>query len=197
MKKLVIASGNPGKLREIHDILTPHGFELYPQTAFNVPEAEEPHSTFIENALAKARQASHYSGLPALADDSGICVPILQNTPGVHSARYAGEPRSDARNNQKLLIELENYTDRSAYYYCVIVCVRHELDPCPVIAEGIWHGEIAYNLKGRNGFGYDPLFVVPEIGLTAAEMDADIKNQYSHRGKALQELVRKLELTHF
>ncbi len=195
MKKLVIASNNPGKLREIERILHPLGLEVLPQSAFNIPEAEEPHCTFIENCLAKARHAAEYSGLPALADDSGICVDALNGAPGVHSARFAGEPKSDQRNNEKLIELLKHEPNRKAHYYCVIVLVRHPHDPQPVIAEGSWHGEIIDTPRGTGGFGYDPYFLVPELGKTGAELPMDVKNGISHRGKALAELVEKLKGT--
>ncbi|MCB5191031.1 RdgB/HAM1 family non-canonical purine NTP pyrophosphatase [Methylobacillus arboreus] len=192
-QKLVIASGNQGKLREIQVLLAPLSIEVLPQSAFNVPEAEEPFVTFIENALAKARHASRHTGLPALADDSGICVNALQGAPGVYSARYAGEPKSDPRNNQQLLQSLEGQQDRHAYYYCIMVLVRHADDPQPLIAEGIWQGEILTEPRGNGGFGYDPLFLDAKTGQTAAELPAEIKNRISHRGHALTKLVQQLE----
>lgn len=193
MKKLVIASNNPGKLREIHRILEPLGLEVLPQSAFNIPEAEEPHCTFIENCLAKARHAAEHSGLPALADDSGICVDALNGAPGVYSARFAGEPKSDQRNNEKLVALLKNEPNRRAHYYCVIVLVRHPHDPEPLIAEGRWEGEIIDEPRGSGGFGYDPHFLIPELGKTGAELPMDVKNRISHRGKALAALVEKLK----
>ena len=192
MQKLVIASNNPGKLREISRILAPLGFEAVPQSAFNVPEAEEPHVTFIENCLTKARHAARLTGLPALADDSGICVDALGGAPGVYSARFAGEPKSDQRNNEKLIAELAGHSNRRAHYYCVIVYLRHADDPQPIIAEGSWHGEIIDTPRGDGGFGYDPYFWLPELGKTGAELDADVKNGMSHRGVALRELVGRL-----
>lgn len=192
-QKLVIASGNQGKLKEIQALLAPLTIEVIPQSAFNVPEAEEPFVTFIENALAKARHASRHTGLPALADDSGICVNALQGAPGVYSARYAGEPKSDVRNNEKLLQSLAGLHDRHAYYYCVMVLVRHADDPQPLIAEGIWQGEILTAPRGNGGFGYDPLFLDAKTSQTAAELPAEIKNRISHRGHALSKLVQQLE----
>ncbi|MGH6628614.1 MAG: RdgB/HAM1 family non-canonical purine NTP pyrophosphatase [Burkholderiales bacterium] len=192
MHKIVIASNNRGKLAEIERVLVPFDFEPIPQSVFHVPEIEEPHCTFVENALIKARHASRISGLPALADDSGICVDALRGEPGVHSARYAGEPSSDQRNNQKLLDALHGKADRKAHYYCVIVALRHAADPQPVIAEGSWHGEILSQPRGEGGFGYDPLFVVPELGRTGAELSMDEKNRISHRGKALQNMIDKI-----
>ncbi|MBI2311825.1 MAG: RdgB/HAM1 family non-canonical purine NTP pyrophosphatase [Betaproteobacteria bacterium] len=192
MKKLVIASNNPGKLREINRILAPLGFEVLPQARFDIPEAEEPHFTFVENALAKARHASRLAGLPALADDSGICVEALNGEPGVHSARFSGEPRSDERNNQRLLERMKDRENRRAHYYCVIVMVRHPDDPQPLIAEGAWHGGITRAARGSGGFGYDPLFWLPELAKTAAELAPDHKNRISHRGLALARLVELL-----
>ncbi|MFJ5446504.1 RdgB/HAM1 family non-canonical purine NTP pyrophosphatase [Methylobacillus methanolivorans] len=192
-QKLVIASGNQGKLKEIQALLAPLSIEVLPQSALNVPEAEEPFVTFVENALAKARHASRHTGLPALADDSGICVNALQGAPGVYSARYAGEPKSDQRNNDKLLQSLDSLHDRHAYYYCVMVLVRHADDPQPLIAEGAWQGEILTTARGEGGFGYDPLFLDAKTGQTAAELPAEIKNRISHRGHALTKLVQQLE----
>jgi XTP/dITP diphosphohydrolase len=195
MKKLVLASNNPGKLREFSALLATVDFEVLPQAQFNVPEAEEPHFTFVENAIAKARHAAKLTGLPALADDSGICVDALGGAPGVFSARYAsmaGEPKSDQRNNEKLIADLAGQSNRRAHYYCILVFVRHADDPQPIIAEGEWHGEIIDTPRGQNGFGYDPYFWLPEFGCTGAELVSDKKNQISHRGKALRELIRKL-----
>lgn len=189
---LVLASNNPGKLKEFRALLAPIGFDLHAQGEFNVPEAEEPHPTFVENALAKARHAARLTGWPALADDSGVCANALGGAPGVFSARYAGEPKSDARNNQKLIADLDTQTDKSAYYYCVLVFVRHADDPQPVIAEGRWDGEIVAAARGAGGFGYDPHFWLPALGKTAAELPADEKNRLSHRGQALRMLVEKL-----
>jgi XTP/dITP diphosphohydrolase len=191
-EKLVVASTNPGKLREIGAILAPLGIVVLPQSNFDVPEADEPYDTFVENALAKARHAAQRTGLPALADDSGICVDGLGGAPGVHSARFAGEPRSDERNNAKLLEMLAGRTDRAAHYYCVIVVMRHAADPQPLIAEGLWHGEVLTAPRGSGGFGYDPLFLDPESGQTGAELAPARKNLMSHRGKALALLVREL-----
>mgnify|MGYP006281253989 CR=1 FL=1 len=189
---LVLASNNAGKLAEFSQLLAPRGFTLKSQRDLNIPEAEEPFGTFIENALAKARHASQLSGLPALADDSGICVPALGGAPGVQSARYAGEPRSDAANNQKLIHALSAYADKSAYYYCVLVMVRHAADPQPIIADGMWHGCLIEQPRGQGGFGYDPHFLLPDLDKTAAELSAEQKNQLSHRGQALRALLSKL-----
>ena len=193
MKKLVLASNNAGKLREFAQMLATIDFEVLPQAQFNVPEAEEPHVTFVENALAKARHAARLTGLPALADDSGICITALGGAPGVYSARFAGEPKSDERNNQKMIADLAGKTDRRAHYVCVLVFVRHADDPQPIIAEGEWHGEIVDTPKGENGFGYDPYFFVPEKGCTGAEMSSADKNAMSHRGKALRQLMAQLK----
>ncbi len=192
MHKIVIASNNAGKLREIGHILAPFGLEILPQSAFNIPEAEEPHCTFIENCLTKARHASLHAGLPALADDSGICVDALNGAPGVYSARFAGEPKSDQRNNEKLIQLLKDEPNRKAHYYCVMVLVRWPEDPQPLIAEGVWHGEIIDEPRGDGGFGYDPYFLVPELGQTGAELSLDHKNRLSHRAQALQQLTEKL-----
>jgi len=192
MKKLVLASNNAKKMKELNALLAPLGFEVIPQGQLGIPEAEEPHCTFVENALAKARHAAQLSGLPALADDSGLCVAALGGAPGVYSARYAGEPKSDARNNARLLADLAGQSDRRAHFACVLVLVRAADDPQPIIAEGEWHGEILTAQRGADGFGYDPLFYVPTHCQTAAELDGAIKNQLSHRGLAMQKLIARL-----
>jgi XTP/dITP diphosphohydrolase len=191
-QRLVLASNNAGKLKEFAQLLAPIGFELHPQGEFNVPEAEEPHATFVENALAKARHAARLTGLPALADDSGVCVNAFGGAPGVYSARFAGEPKSDARNNEKMVADLAQHSDKSAYYYCVLVYVRHADDPQPVIADGVWRGQMIDTPRGAGGFGYDPYFLVPALGKTAAELSSEEKNAISHRGQALRALVEKL-----
>lgn len=191
--KLVIATENAGKLREIRHLLAPLKIEVLPQSEFRVPEAQEPYATFIENALAKARHASLHTGLPALADDSGICVDALQGAPGVHSARYSGEPRSDERNNAKLLQSLNGEKNRYAHYYCVMVLVRYADDPQPLIAEGIWQGEILEAPRGDGGFGYDPIFLDAKTEKTGAELPIEIKNRISHRGQALAKMLHMLE----
>ena len=191
-QRLILASNNAGKLKEFAQLLGPIGFELHPQGEFNVPEAEEPFGTFVENALQKARHAARLTGLPALADDSGVCVNALGGAPGVYSARFAGEPKSDARNNEKLIADLAGHADKSAYYYCVLVYVRHADDPQPVIADGVWRGQIVDTPRGSNGFGYDPYFLLPDFGRTAAELEPHEKNAVSHRGQALRALVDKL-----
>jgi len=190
--QLVLASSNPGKLRELADLFAPLGIEVVPQGALGVPDADEPHATFVENALAKARNAARHARLPALADDSGICVAALDGEPGVHSARFAGEPKSDRRNNEKLVALLEGKADRRAHYYCVVVLVRHAEDPEPLIAEGRWHGEVIAARRGNGGFGYDPHFYLPDLGKTAAELAPSEKHAVSHRGKALRRLLALL-----
>ena len=192
MQKLVLASNNAGKVKEFQALLAPLHFSVIPQGSLGIPSAEEPHDTFIDNALAKARHASKASVLPASADDSGICAHALQNRPGVYSARYAGEPADDAANNQKLLLELSQQSDRSAHYVCALVFVKRFDDPNPLIVEATWHGLIIEQAKGSNGFGYDPYFYLPELGKTAAELDPAHKNLISHRGQALRELIRQL-----
>jgi XTP/dITP diphosphohydrolase len=193
MEQVVLASNNEGKIREIRAIFAPLGIEVIPQSHYGVPEAEEPHGTFIENALAKARHAAAATGLPALADDSGICVDALGGAPGVYSARFAGEPKSDERNNDRLLQLLASHDSRKAHYYCVIVLLRHPDDPQPLIAEGEWRGEVLRERRGSGGFGYDPLFLDPAVGKTGAELPMEQKNRISHRGKALSALVEKLK----
>lgn len=194
MKKLVLASNNQGKLREFQALLSPLGWEVIPQAELGVTEAEEPHATFVENALAKARHAALQSGLPALADDSGICLAALEGAPGVHSARFAGEPKSDARNNALVLEKLASVADRRARYVCVLVFMRSAQDPQPLVAEGEWHGEIINTPRGDGGFGYDPYFWLPQFGMTAAELPAADKNAVSHRGLACASLIERLRV---
>jgi len=193
MNRLVLASNNPGKLREFRELLSPHGFEVVAQQELGIPEADEPHATFVENALAKARHASALARLPALADDSGVCVRALNGEPGVHSARYAGSPSSDARNNEKLVAALQGIADRRAHYACVLVLVRHAQDPEPVIAEGRWDGTIIDAPRGSGGFGYDPHFLDAQTGMTGAELPLARKNALSHRGKAMRALIARLD----
>ena len=193
MQKLVLASNNAGKLREFQALLAPLNFEVIPQGQLGIPSCEEPFHTFVENALAKARHASAASGLPALADDSGICVQALDNKPGVYSARYAGEPANDAANNQKLIASLQGISNRSAHYVCALVLVNSADDPEPLIVQTRWNGEIVDQAQGANGFGYDPYFFLPEFQLTAAQLDPAQKNAVSHRGKALRELITQLQ----
>jgi XTP/dITP diphosphohydrolase len=193
IERLVVASGNPGKLREFRRLLEPLGIAIVAQADLGIADAEEPHVTFVENALAKARHASAQSGLPALADDSGVCVDALAGAPGVQSARYAGEPRSDARNNERLVAALAGIADRRAHYYCVLVLVRHADDPEPLIAEGTWHGTIVDLPRGDGGFGYDAHFRDDATGLTGAELPLARKNELSHRGKAIRALLARLQ----
>jgi len=198
--RLVIASNNAGKLKELAAILAPLGFETLPQGSLGVPEAEEPHHTFVENALAKARNCARHTGLAALADDSGLCVDALGGAPGVHSAYFAGRHGSreerDRANNALLVEKLAGRADRAAHYVCVIVLVRHADDPEPVIAEGRWHGEITERPRGAGGFGYDPHFLLPALGRTAAELAADEKNRLSHRAIAASLLAKRLRGEH-
>ena len=196
MKRLVIASNNPGKIRELAALLAPAGLELAAQSELGVAEADEPHETFVENALAKARHASQITGLPVLADDSGLCVPGLGGAPGVHSAYYAGREGAreerDTRNNARLVAELRDAADRRAYYYCVLVLMRGVDDPAPIIADAAWHGRIELRPRGAGGFGYDPHFLPDGATLTAAEMAPEQKNRVSHRGQALQRLLAQI-----
>ena len=193
MQKLVLASNNAGKVREFQALLAPLNFQVLPQGELGIPSAEEPHHTFVENALAKARHASAASGLPALADDSGICAHALNGQPGVLSARYAGEPANDAANNKKLVQELKNQVNRGAHYVCALVFVNSANDPEPVIVQARWYGMIVDEPKGTHGFGYDPYFFLPELGLTVAELDPAKKNSISHRGQALRQLIEQLK----
>jgi len=190
--RLVIASNNPGKLIEFRRLLTPLGIETIAQAELGIVEADEPHPSFVENALAKARHASRHAGLPALADDSGICVEALRGAPGVQSARYAGEPRSDQRNNARLIADLAGIADRRAHYYCMLALMRHGEDPEPVLVEGRWDGTIIDTPRGEGGFGYDPHFLDPAAGMTGAEMPLARKNELSHRGKAMRALLDRL-----
>ncbi len=193
--RVVLASNNPGKLREFSAILGAAGIEMVPQGELGVPEADEPHGTFIENALAKARHASRLTGLPALADDSGLCVHALGGAPGVHSARYAslrGGPRSDEANNARLVAEMAGREDRRGCYVAVLAFLRSADDPRPIVAEGAWEGELLDQPRGANGFGYDPYFYLPDLGLTAAELPPDRKNSLSHRARALRSLLQAL-----
>ncbi|MDD2721279.1 MAG: RdgB/HAM1 family non-canonical purine NTP pyrophosphatase [Gallionella sp.] len=194
MKKLVIASNNPGKLREFEHMLAPLGIEVVTQSQLGISEAEEPHITFVENAIAKARHVSKMSGLPALADDSGICVHALNGMPGVISARFSGLPKSDSRNNRALLEAMKDKTDRRAHYYCVLVLMNWAGDPQPIICEGEWHGEIAREERGDGGFGYDPMFWLPELGKMSSELTHDEKHAISHRGQAMKVLLERLKL---
>jgi XTP/dITP diphosphohydrolase len=191
MDKIVIASNNAGKLREFNALFAAYSINAITQGELGIAEAEEPYLTFVENALTKARHAAELSKLPALADDSGLCVPALGGAPGVWSARYAGEPKSDARNNEKLLADMRQITDRRAFFYCALVFVRTADDPQPVIADGVWHGEITDAPRGTSGFGYNPVFNIPALNLTAAEISDTQKNILSHRAQALKALIDK------
>ena len=192
ISRLVLASGNAGKLREFHRLLAPLGIDVIAQSELGIPEADEPYPTFVENALAKARNACARAQLPALADDSGVCVRALGGAPGVHSAYYAGGAKDDARNNAKLIAALAGIADRRAHYACVLTLLRHEHDPEPIIAEGAWHGTIVDVPRGTGGFGYDPHFLDPETGMTGAELPLERKNELSHRGKAIRALIARL-----
>ena len=191
MSRVVLASGNRGKLKEMQQVLADTGFELLLQTDFNTEDAEETGLSFVENALIKARHASRETGLPALADDSGLCVDALGGEPGIYSARYSGEGANDETNNAKLLAELAGKKDRSATFVCVLAYVRHADDPLPLICQGLWRGEILDSPQGENGFGYDPLFFVPELGCCSAELTPQVKNRNSHRGLALREFLQQ------
>ena len=196
MNRLVLASGNAGKLAELRALLAGTGVELVAQSQLGVEEVEETGLSFVENALLKARHAAAATGLPAIADDSGLCVDALGGAPGVQSARFGGEPKSDARNNARLLEALAGFPDpeqRRAYFCSVLVLVRHAEDPLPLIADGQWHGEILLAARGEGGFGYDPLFWVPELEQTAAELDAKLKNTLSHRAAAMRHLLARLQ----
>ena len=193
ISKLVIATGNAKKLKEFERLLAPLGIEVIPQSAFNVPESPEPHCTFLENALVKARNAARHTGLPSLADDSGICVHALAGNPGVNSAYYAGQQKSDADNNARLIADLQDVADRSAHYTAVLALVLNESDPEPIVAEGRWYGEIIDVPRGSGGFGYDPYFLDVELGMTGAEMPLDQKGARSHRGKALAKLLAEMQ----
>ncbi len=190
--KLVLASSNAGKLRELSSLLQSLDIHVLPQETLGITAIEEPFPSFVENALVKARHAARLSGLPALADDSGLCVRALAGVPGVHSARYAGIQADDLANNQKLIAALSGQPDRQACYICVLVLIRHADDPMPLIAQGTWHGEIIDVPRGTHGFGYDPYFWLPGLACTAAELTLDQKNKISHRAQALTDLLQKL-----
>jgi len=194
MQKLVLASNNAGKLREFQALLAPLDFEVIPQGQLGIPSCEEPFETFVANALAKARHASAASGLPAIADDSGICVDALDGAPGVYSARYAGEPSNDAANNHKLIAALQGESNRAAHYVCALVFVNHANDPKPITVQTEWQGLIQDKAAGENGFGYDPYFFLPDQNMTAAQLDPIQKNRISHRGQALREFMTRLKM---
>ncbi len=195
MSKVVLATGNKGKVRELGALLADFELEVVPQTEFNVEEVEETGLTFVENAILKARGAAAQTGLPAIADDSGLEVDYLKGAPGIYSARYAGERGNDGANNEKLLKALDGVpeAERSARFQCVMVYLRHEHDPVPLIAQGSWEGRILEAPQGENGFGYDPVFFVPEEGCSSAQLAPEVKNSMSHRGKALKRLVELLQ----
>lgn len=195
MTQIVLASNNPGKVREIGQILADLALEVLPQSAFNIEEVEETGLSFVENAILKARHAAAKSGLPAIADDSGLEVDALKGAPGIYSARYAGAGASDSQNLQKLLTELEKVPEaqRAARFQCLMVFMRHAEDPTPLICQGTWEGRITFEPRGESGFGYDPVFFVPSHNCTSAELAPEVKNQLSHRGQALRLLVAALE----
>jgi XTP/dITP diphosphohydrolase len=197
-KQIVLASSNPGKVREINQMLEGLHLTVVPQSDFKVPDADETGLTFIENALLKARNATRRTGLPAIADDSGIEVDYLNGAPGIFSARYAGKGASDEQNLKKLLDELEGIpeAERSARFQCLMVYLRHEFDPTPVICQGTWEGRILFEPRGKNGFGYDPIFFVPTHDCSSAELPPEVKNKLSHRGQALRKMVESLGHTH-
>lgn len=195
MQKLVIATGNQGKLHELQTLLTGYAFELITQKSLNISDADETGLTFVENALIKARHAAAISGLPALADDSGLCVDVMNGGPGIYSARYAGTGAKDSTNNEKLLHDLLPFRGQEpikAQFVCVLVFLRHANDPLPIICQGIWHGEILAAKRGEHGFGYDPLFWLPERDCSSAELEPSLKNQISHRGQAMSQLKTAL-----
>jgi XTP/dITP diphosphohydrolase len=192
MKKIILATSNAGKTHEIQAAFKPLPVEIIPQSTFDLKEADETACTFVENALLKARYAASQSGLPAIADDSGLMVDALNNAPGVYSARYAGPEANPQRNIEKLLTQLKDvpFEKRTAQFYCVLVYLEHAKDPCPIICEGFWKGSILFEPQGTNGFGYDPIFYVPSEDCTAAELSFELKNRLSHRGQALREMVK-------
>lgn len=193
MQKIALASNNKGKLYEFDSLFTPLKIKLIPQSTLKVPECDEPFTTFVENAIHKARHCSKHTGLPAIADDSGICVPSLNGSPGVYSARYAGTHGDDAQNIEKLLEAIKPHENREAYFYCVLVFLRHAADPQPIIADGTVHGQITFSARGNNGFGYDPIFYLPEYTQTFAEVPLELKNKISHRAIALSKLINQLQ----
>lgn len=194
-RQIVLASGNPGKVREIGELLADCDITVVPQSEFNVPEAEETGLTFVENAILKARNACEHSALPAIADDSGLEVDALRGAPGIYSARYAGKGAGDEANLQKLLVDMKDVAEasRTARFQCVMVYMEHALDPTPLICQGTWEGRIQFEPSGDNGFGYDPVFFVPDHGMTSAQMEPELKNRLSHRGQALTALVNALK----
>ncbi|OCG13888.1 non-canonical purine NTP pyrophosphatase, RdgB/HAM1 family [Gilliamella sp. App6-5] len=198
MQKIVLATNNQGKVNELQKLLADAGFDIIAQSQFNVPDVEETGLTFIENAILKARHTAKLTGLPTIADDSGLAVDALGGQPGIYSARYAGENSDDKSNNKKLLKALQNTPKekRTAYFYCALVFMRHENDPTPIICLGKWHGFILNEEQGEGGFGYDPLFYVPELGCSAAQLTKEQKSQISHRGQALKQLITNIKTKH-
>lgn len=194
INKIILASNNEGKVREIQQLLEAQSFLILPQSEYSVPEAEEVGVTFIENALIKARHASSITGLPTIADDSGLVVPALNGEPGIFSARYAGKNATNSENIEKLLFNLRDVpaSHRQAFFYCIIVFLSHAEDPCPIVCEGRWDGEILFQPRGKQGFGYDPIFYVPMQQCSAAELTSELKNNISHRGQAMQKLIKKI-----
>ncbi|MCX8728531.1 non-canonical purine NTP pyrophosphatase, RdgB/HAM1 family [Gilliamella sp. wkB292] len=195
MQKIVLATNNQGKVNELQTLLADAGFNIVAQKEFNVPDVDETGLTFIENAILKARHTAKLTGLPAIADDSGLVVDALNGAPGIYSARYAGCHGNDKLNNQKLLSQLHNVPaeKRTAYFYCALVFMRHDNDPTPIICLGKWHGLILNQEQGEGGFGYDPLFYIPELDCTAAQLSKEHKSQISHRGQALKQLITKIK----
>ncbi|MEH6627592.1 MAG: RdgB/HAM1 family non-canonical purine NTP pyrophosphatase [Motiliproteus sp.] len=194
MQKIVLASSNPGKLKEFNQVLQGLDYEVVPQSRFDVPDADETGLSFVENAILKARHASRISGLPALADDSGLEVDLLDGAPGIFSARFSGEGATDAKNNNKLTSLLRNSPEsqRTARFQCLLVFMRHAEDPTPLICQGTWEGRILLEPRGENGFGYDPLFYIPALDCCSAELESEQKNRLSHRGQAVVQLVERL-----
>lgn len=197
MKTIVLGTNNQGKVRELQEMLTGSGYKIIAQSEFSVPDTDETGLTFIENAILKARHTAKITGLPAIADDSGLAVDVLGGAPGIYSARYAGEHGNDQQNIDKLLSELKNVPDekRHAYFYCALVFMRHADDPTPLICLGKWHGKILHRQRGEGGFGYDPIFYIPELDCSAAELSHEQKSQISHRGQALKQLLKQLNMT--
>ncbi len=194
-QQIVLATGNPGKVREMGEILAPFGLEIVPQSRFQVPEAEETGLTFVENAIIKARNAAAHTGLPAIADDSGLEVDALKGAPGIYSSRYAGADASDGENLEKLLADLGDLPEaqRTARFQCLMVYMSHAEDPTPLICQGSWEGRILFEPRGENGFGYDPVFYVPSHDCSSAQLSKEVKNRLSHRGQALRQLAERLQ----
>ncbi|MEG3766719.1 RdgB/HAM1 family non-canonical purine NTP pyrophosphatase [Alteromonas sp. 14N.309.X.WAT.G.H12] len=194
-EKIVLASGNAGKVKEFTHLFAPMNVTVMAQKALGVSDIPETGTTFVENAIIKARYAAQETGLPAIADDSGLVVNTLGGAPGIYSARYAGSQASDSDNMDKLLTELQDKPERRAHFFCLLVFMRHAEDPVPLISQGYWHGTITHEVSGHGGFGYDPIFYVPSHGCTAAELDRQVKNQISHRGQAMSFLLEQMRQT--